>query len=272
MTKLENHEADLRLYHILTSIVKDKPDEYLRLERKLSAELIKHWRTNYEDALKELLKLLPENLSSEGLNIILDGLTDTLGNAFGLSLPVRKEFRNYITKAYELGKNSSLNLPDRRAIEVLTRHNCFWLGQHYGKNIGPKIAELSRNAIENGLGRKELAKELRESLGGKIGGYEYWDVVSSSALVRARSFGAIAGMVEAGITEYEIVAMGDERMCEFCGQMDGKKFYVQRAAEKIQSVLDIEDPEEFKDALPWGDDEDGLPPFHGRCRCVLVSV
>ena len=91
-------------------------------------------------------------------------------------------------------------------------------------------------------------------------------------------------MVEAGITEYEILAMGDERMSPICGELNGKAFSVTETRKVIERTLDIEDPEEFKAAMPWpseppeGKSKDDLiaegmsvPPFHGRCRCTLVA-
>lgn len=66
--------------------------------------------------------------------------------------------------------------------------------------------------------------------------------------------------------------------------MNGRVFSVAEGMEKIKSVLDIDDPEEFKNAMPWGnfDPQSGndalmsqgraIPPFHGRCRCVVVAA
>ena len=284
-TELGRHEAWL----MLSSIVK-AGDKYIQLERKLTSELIKEWRESYDDALKELFLQLPAELSSQAVEVITQRLAEALGQSFGSSQTVRDEFRKYIMKAYEGGKSEfapqmSLSLPDIRAIDVLTKHNCYWLGEHYGKHIGPKVAELTRNALQVGQGRDELAKELREALGGKVGGYKYWDVVSSAALVRSRSFGCISGMVEAGITEYEILAMGDERMCPICGELNGQTFSVAATQKVIDQTLGISDPDEFKEAMPWhteppvGKSKDDLiaegmsvPPFHGRCRCVLVMA
>ena len=92
-------------------------------------------------------------------------------------------------------------------------------------------------------------------------------------------------MEEAGIAEYEILAMGDERTCPICGEMNGKKFSVAQTREVIDKVLDIKDPEKFKEAMPWqteppknksesklAEDGQSLPPFHGRCRCTLVMT
>ena len=283
LCELGRHEAWLRLSSIMKA-----GDKQIQLERKLTSELLKNWRESYETALKELFRQIPAELPSEATEIITQRLADALGQSFGSSQKVRDEFRKYITRAYESGKSEfasklDLSLPDIRAIDVLTKHNCYWLGEHYGKHIGPKIAELTQNALHDGLGRDELARELQEALGGKVGGYKYWDVASSAALVRSRSFGCISGMVEAGITEYEILAMGDERMCPICGELSGQTFSVAETREVIDRTLGISDPDKFKEAMPWHTEPptgvskdkliaDGMsiPPFHGRCRCVLV--
>lgn len=273
LTELGRHEAWLRLSSIMKA-----GDKHIQLERKLASELIRNWSEIYEYMLKELFKRIPENISGKAVEIITQGLANSLGASFGKSQKVHDELKKYITQAYQNGKSEfvtkpELKLSDKRAIEVLTKHNCFWLGEHYGKHIGGKIAELAQDAIRDGLGRDELANELREALGGKVGGYKYWDVASSAALVRSRSFGCVSGMVEAGIAEYEILAMGDERMCPICGELNGKVYSVSGAQGKIDAALGIEDSDKFKEAFPWppGPGEDvALPPFHGRCRCVLV--
>ena len=71
-------------------------------------------------------------------------------------------------------------------------------------------------------------------------------------------------MVEAGITEYEILAMGDERMCPICGELNGQMFSVTETREVIDRMLGISDPDKFKEAMPWHIE----PPS----RCVLVSL
>ena len=54
LSELGRHEAWLRLSSILKA-----GDKQIRLERKLASELIKNWRESYENALKELFKLIP---------------------------------------------------------------------------------------------------------------------------------------------------------------------------------------------------------------------
>lgn len=274
-------------------------EKFLGMERDLAKELLRLWRETCAKALKEIFRDLPAFTSKEAMELLHQSLADLLGPAFGNSPEAQSLMKWGVKRAYraaksefimpvpEKGKASpTLSLPDHRAINVLTRHNCFWLGQRYGNAIGPKISELTQKALDDGLGRDELAESLRYTLGEAApGGYTYWDVVASAAIVRARSFGALSGMEEAGITEYEILAMGDERMCPICGAMNGRTFSVAKTREVVNRVLDISDPEKFKAAMPWQTKTpkgksnadllasgQSLPPFHGRCRCTLVVV
>jgi hypothetical protein len=314
LTPSERHEAALRLFCVIEKAKEIKGGDaegpgkrdkravaaarLLRQEKALAAELAAQWRKAYADALKVIFESIPEEITEDAMTLIEDGILSALGPAFGNSASVRGALKKYIKTAYEESKrewvletpksrNSPLlSLPDRRAIEVLTRHNCFWLGEHYGEHVGPKISEMARAALESGIGRKALAEDLKRGLGGIAPeDYGYWDVAASSALVRARSFGAVSGMEEAGIAEYEVLAMGDERMCKICGEMDGRTFSVGETRKVIDSALGIQDPEAFKKALPWQSKPavgisgaalarsgQSVPPFHGRCRCTLIAV
>ena len=118
LTELGRYEAWLRL----SSIVK-AGDKQIRLERKLTSELIKNWRESYETTLKELFRQIPAEISSEAIEIITQRLADALGQSFSSSQGVRDELRKYITKAYQAGKSEfvakpELSLPDIRAIDV----------------------------------------------------------------------------------------------------------------------------------------------------------
>lgn len=268
--------------------------EQAEREQRLAMRLMREWRRRYVPALKELLKAIPRSVADApngAVDFITAGLADALGPSFGNSDTVRRYLGDAIKEAYidaqrEWSMKSPWELPDQRAVDVLTRHNCYWLGEHYENHVRGRIAELTQTAINEGVGRGILAERLRDALAGNAEqGYRYWDVVASSALVRSRSFGSIRGMEEAGITEYEILAMGDERMCGICGDMHGRTFSVADTRKVIDRALDIADPEAFKAAMPWHRKPPtgrssadlcaagmSLPPFHGRCRCVLVMV
>jgi hypothetical protein len=286
----EQHEA-INVIDSIFYIVSISKDTLREDEAKLAAELRRMWRQEYTDALKKIFETVPDEFTEDALKFLEEELLTALGPSFGTSKAARELLRKYISESYIGGKKEfvvkpSTSLPDSRAIESLTKHNCFWLGQHYGEHIGPKISELTQRALDTGIGRKALAEDLKKELGGVAPeDYRYWDVVSSAALVRSRSFGAISGMEEAGFTEYEILAMMDERTCAICGEMNGRVFSVSAAKTKMNEILEIKDPNEFKSALPWQNkppvgvksktlmsEGKAIPPFHGLCRCTLIAA
>ena len=54
----------------------------------------------------------------------------------------------------------------------------------------------------------------------------------------------------ADITEYETLAMGDERMCSICGELNGYTFSVTETHEVIDRTLGISGHGKFKEAMP----------------------
>ena len=118
LTELGKHEMLLRISSILKA-----GDKHIQLERKLTSELIKNWRESYEEALKEIFRRIPEEISQQAVEIITQSLADTLGHSFGSSQKVRDELRKYVTRAYHGGKSEfalkhNLTLPDIRAIDI----------------------------------------------------------------------------------------------------------------------------------------------------------
>lgn len=296
LTQNERMEALALLDAILSDLVlmKSEDDKRRQEEELLAAELRREWRRAYDYALKEIaviLSSMPDGVAQDVFDLLNQAMLDNLGPAFGQSQSVRKIVQNKINNSFLLGKeeinaNHVFNLLDKKAIDALTRFNCFWLGKHYGDHIGPEIARVAQDAFTQGLGRKALADELQSRFKDVLGNYnyQYWDVVSSAALVRARTFGNVYGLAEANILEFEIMAMHDERMCNICGQMDGRIFNVAQAKKLIDDVIGVDDPEAFKEAMPWHSEPPigvsskelagkgmHLPPFHGRCRCLVLS-
>ena len=70
-------------------------------------------------------------------------------------------------------------------------------------------------------------------------------VMSPEKLKRANS--AIRGMKENGIAGYVVSTSGDERVCDICIILDGKKYDIEEAVAGVNH-----------------------PPFHEKCRCVAL--
>jgi vacuolar-type H+-ATPase subunit E/Vma4 len=187
----------------------------------------------------------------------------------------------------ELGKSVSMSFSqmDVKALQWLTKDAQYWVtdkGKRVCGSIGEQIGGIVKGGMEEGFGRKEIGALLEGALG-KM--YErsddYWTLVAAAGTVRSSSFGAVGGFEEAGVDEYEWMAMGDDRTCEICSMLNGKVFEVSRAVTKRDAVLASNDPEETKAIIPWLSLKAieaassleaanvSVPPIHALCRCVI---
>jgi hypothetical protein len=105
-------------------------------------------------------------------------------------------------------------------------------------------------------------------------------------------------MEAAGYTQFEIIAMMDERTTKICRSLNGKIFEIKNAIETLDSFFEANTYDELVSAKPWvKEKKDGTffiersgravnfgqtpkpedlskygiagPPFHGHCRTTI---
>ena len=118
-----------------------------------------------------------------------------------------------------------------------------------------------------------------------------FNMAASLHTSRLASFGFTAEARFLGITEYQITEQLDGRTCPVCRIMHGKKFKVADARRFLSGLIREKDPEQIKELQPWPsqskDEVEAMagmstaelvangwhvPPFHPRCRGLLVKV
>lgn len=249
--------------------------------------------------LGNLIKGLPSDFSP-GVSVVLDErgravVTDT------------KKALNKKHKSFNV--NTSFNQVDRVGVEALRDTTSLFFGPEYERQADrfrsraqKKIAE----GLERGFGRREIARELREEFRDSGIHENYWVTTAAVHVNRARSFSSAASYVEAGVTEYEVLSVLDERTTPICVFMDGKIFSVGRALEQFEAFEAAEDLEEVRNkvmpfmrvkgeqiVLPSGRrvakivdegfsrtmsdkklNEAGIhmPPYHFGCRTTVIPV
>lgn len=184
---------------------------------------------------------------------------------------------------------ASFNLIDERTIAALEKNQLYWVGDHYDATLNTQIRDTVRETMLNqGLGRAAAGKVLEDKLQGVFGlgdqPKRYFEGLAAHVVTNARVHGAMRQMAQIGVTTYEVVNPLDERTCDRCKFMDGRKFTVRRAVELMDNILAAKAPDEAKAAHPWaGDVEDmkrseaagrlerdfPLPSYHFRCRCTV---
>lgn len=174
------------------------------------------------------------------------------------------------------------------------------------KQFSSRAQRTISEGLEQGLGRREIARELTKEFVGTGIAESYWETAAAVHVSRARSFSQAASMVEAGFTEYQILAVQDERTTHICRFMDGKIFSLGPAINAFDSFEDAKDLDDAKKTMPFmsqrggdlilpgglkvatiepgGGFRDGLnskqlneagvstPPYHFRCRTTIIPI
>lgn len=228
----------------------------------------------------------------------------------------------------DAGISASFSLRDERVSQWLRTSQSAFVTDEYGRRA-ERASELARQIVADGLdegaGVDVIARDLRSRIGAMLARRSdaYWDVIASSFSGRARTFGAISALHDAGVEQWQVVAMLDEVCCDVCRALDGTVFSVAASYERFVQASRLSEPEDIRGFMPWirqGRDEEGnrtlfvrrdgqpdellatvtrsglgslddrgdvtwraspermqelgcdLPPYHGRCRCDVVSA
>lgn len=281
---------------IWKSELDDKLKKVVNMEKKLVRHLLSQWDEQGKKAVKKAAEILglEGEITEPELQAILNAIAHEMGP--GLQAQVQEQVTDILNSAYILGKEitgkqvgikPTLSLIDFQAREWLAQDALFWIGDYYDKNLGATISEMTRHlAIEQGLGRKEVGRQLKAALGDQFAQSSevYWRGLAATAITRARSFGGVQAMVEAQVDTYEILPVGDERTCPTCMEMAKHTFKVEHAVKLRDAVLNAKRPEDIKSIHPWLPFKEvqglttaqaarkglALPPYHFHCRCTYV--
>jgi GNAT superfamily N-acetyltransferase len=146
------------------------------------------------------------------------------------------------------------------------------------------------------LAKAELAKfdptdTNRNQVRINVAGKNYFGIAASVQVSRLSAFGFLLEAAEAGVTNYRIDAVLDERTCAVCQQLDGWVFPVEQGMQLAQLIMETDDPDALKQIAPfyaqnkqavaelitystddWVAMGMHLPPYHPLCRCILTPT
>ncbi len=201
----------------------------------------------------------------------------------------------------------AFTLVDQSSINSLKKNNLFWIRENYTHNVTSGIERATAEALQQGLGRIELAADLKRRFAGQFDLTDnHWTTISSASLNRTRNTSQIRTYTLADVTMYTILAVLDRRTSEQCRYMDGRTFTVQSAVRRINELEGSNDPADVKNSMPWLRWDQGrqapfvdvrgeridfpsgadsrsdaanatiqdvapLPPYHGRCRTTTIQ-
>ncbi|MHC5059385.1 MAG: minor capsid protein, partial [Planctomycetota bacterium] len=270
------------------------------------------FRERYAAALGKVLRGQFDRFESEGPRGEIDEIMEYAGEAFGpeAAEKLRPDTERYLKRAFRLGQKVGVvpdnvkvlwDKPRKEALDWLVEHDRFWIGKVFPEHLSDDFKGTITAGLEEGLGRKDIGKRLRDMVLGKPGvpaKLEYYTRVAGTTVNRARNWGGVFSLHAAGFTEYEIRAVMDERTSHICRDMNGKVFRVRDAMDLVQRAIDGP-PSAIETLAPWprydAERQDhyltvrgsrqylsgknaqwlaghglSLPPYHGNCRSTYV--
>lgn len=165
------------------------------------------------------------------------------------------------------------NALDDRITKHMQRSETYFVRDEHGRRLAAfsqKARDTIAAGLAQGLGRADLAHAVGQAAEQALvlRNRFYWDIVAASFAGRARSYGQVSAFAEAGIERYAVHAVLDERTTAFCRFMDGKEFVVRDAINLIERVASLQNPDQIKDAQPWG--REGINPDTGRAGLYVA--
>lgn len=272
--------------------------------------------TNYSGAIKKVTYKIGQALLDVGQGASLQQVQDAIyyhlytnwNGAF--SVPQSRVINRFVKEAYEyfrsskkvfsgVGKTppkSTFSVIDQRAIDYYKRSDSFYLGKFItDESMKNKLSAHIREEYLNRRlpigGDKAAIKAFREKLGSTMH-LEDWKIsqIIDTTVSRLRSVAAVHYYQQAEIEEFEIRGVNDNRQCDYCDGLQGKKFSVERTVTRLSDTHQS-DPTMVKADMPFittlykdpadvkrmsgkdlQDNGFDLVPAHPRCRDTVVPV
>ena len=280
---------------------------------KAEDQKVAAFRRRYLSAVSKVLSGQFRSLEESGLEGDIDEVMAYVERSLGpdVAEKVRPHAERYLKQAFRHGQvveqapkelREVWDTPRKEAVDWLVEHDRFWIGKVFPSHLSADFRQTITAGLEEGLGRKDIARRLRAMVMGKPGApakLEYYTRIAAANLNRAQNWGTLFTYEAAEIETYTWRAVGDERTCPRCSYFDGQTFSTAPAVSLMRKAL-AEPPEAIEGLAPWpAEDRErddfyiktskgreylrgksagwlqghglGMPPLHASCRCVVVA-
>lgn len=314
-----DHSHDIPVGDFRTSLAKDKSNaKYFNILARYIKQSLGTYDAATEKRINKIVKELDglgDGASLEQINdLIIFNLfegwkTDYIDNQIKVSNEnIELAYGNFRrdTSFFESAKFDPKDIPeavfdvrDYRTIEYYKKSDEFYLGKFItDEDTRKRMSKFIKDEyIENNLpignarDKKSIAL-FREKFGDVLKG-EDWKLVRiiNTTVNRLRNHANVHYMSQAEITEFEIVGVNDRLQCPYCKAMQGKRFKVEKAVQRIENVtksepefvaadtpflVSVVDKPEDVDNIPTEELQDyysiDAPPYHPHCRDRIVAV
>lgn len=148
-------------------------------------------------------------------------------------------------------------------------------GVKYIKAISEETATRLQETLAEGVENQESIPQLKERVAqvyDEARGFRS-ERIARSEVLRATNFAASEAYRQSGVVEKkEWLTAHDERVCPWCGPMDGKQLDLGDTFAKKGDKIVGTNENGKKVTLTIGIDNIDTPPLHPNCRCTLIPI
>lgn len=175
---------------------------------------------------------------------------------------------------------TALTQTDKIIVRFARDSQTAFVADEYGRR-GERFSALTRTLVARGLAQgldsTDIAEDLQKTLEqvGVDRSLWYWRMIASVQMSRARSYGQLRSLKEAGIDRYVFTAVLDERTTEQCRFLDKTVFSVARSLERFERTAELKDPTDLFNLQPFlrtGKGQDGKGVLYYMAQGVRQSV
>lgn len=240
-----------------------------RLHKKLRGEALPPERDVVLRAIETLdldwngLSTSQKSAAFDAFNQALAGLVPARMTAAPILVaeaePLVKSVKESTIRRFRLDLDNTFTRADERVARSTGGLQGNFITDHTGQIVEDTTAwarKRSGELIEQGLSSRDIAAALSEGVAARTLGKasNYWNVVATSFVGRARSYEQATAYAEAQIDFYVWESVLDERTTEICRFMHGKRFSTQAALDRYraaEAAARSGGARAFKDAQPW---------------------
>jgi len=218
------------------------------------------------------------DLKKDELLALVDSKLETLDIKYNL-INIEEIYLKTIALE-DVGISFAFNKTDFKTIENI-KNSFVFAGDKYNKQTQDLIKNTIVEAFKGNITRAEISSSLKEKFTNIIAKDEkYFELVADNIILQNQNISRVNQALKYDVKYFKVVAQIDSKTSEFCRCANGKIIQASHLQKQINNIINASSIQEKKSASQWSNKpiygkfpaNIGLPPYHARCRTMVVPV
>jgi len=272
-------QKKLLLKKLLKSKINNNKDEFALIDEFIK-EQKDFAKKQLEEFLASLFIFINQNydLNKQELLALVNSKLETLDIKYNL-INIEEIYLKTIALE-DVGIGFAFNKTDFKTIENI-KNSFVFAGDKYNKQTQDLIKNTIKEAFKGNITREQISLDLKEKFTGIIDKDEkYFELVADNIILQNQNISRVNQALKYDVKYFKVVAQIDSKTSEFCRCANGKIIQASSLKKQINNIINASSIQAKKEAAQWSNKpiygkfpaNIALPPYHARCRTMLVPV